>query len=246
MSDPVRRLSLAGRVSFSEYIDALRLDGTLPPPLDLLTDATKSAEAGFPATVEREPLGRKFETRLEFGRYLVDRLAPQNRVDLSFDIGLWAWLALYYFDQLCPSSDGRRKAEETPRYILPERFQYTRYYRHLVRGPWLTCAIHGEASRVLLIPIRRSEHPLASVGEIYAQVAGRQGVFRSKEVVAAVDRLYFDEGSGRPRSGAGGSEAGSPRRLSKVLKQFELTFDLESEEPNLITSILPQEFSRWR
>ncbi len=246
MSDLVRRLSLAGRKSFAEYIEALRSDGTLPPPFQLLTDATLSADAGFAATVEREPQGSKFASRLEFGSYLVDALAHRNRADLSFDVGLWAWLALYYFDQLCPASEGRRKPEETPRYLLPERFQYNRTYRHLVRAPWLAYAIHGETSRVLLIPIRRTEHPLRGVGEIFAQVAGRQGVFRSRQVVAAVDRLYFDHSSGRPRAGAGGSEAGSPRRLSTVLKQFELTFDLESDETDLITSVLPQEFSRWQ
>ena len=47
-------------------------------------------------------------------------------------------------------------------YVLPARYDFQSYYRHLVRTPWLSVSDHGDRAKVLLIPaIRRATAPLA-------------------------------------------------------------------------------------
>jgi hypothetical protein len=247
MSDQVRRLNDQGQASYHAYLTALRLDRRAIPPFELLTDPNASESTGFSSTVERTPGGKPFANRYEFGTYLVQRLSAANRREISLDRGLWNWLSLYYFDQLCPPDDtGLRSPLEEARYFLPELYRYNRYYRHLVRTPWLAASLHPETSKVILIPISQKGPPLAVRGEIAEQVESRQGVFRSSTVMSAIYRMYFNRSTGRPHSGTGGNEGGSPRRLGRVLKQFDLTFDLEWGDENLVVNLLPKEFAKWK
>jgi hypothetical protein len=185
---------------------------------------------------------------LEFGSYLNGLLSPLDRRVISRHHGLWTWLALYYFDQLCPrSGDGSRKVLADEAYVLPAKYDFRSYYRHLVRMPWLAVADHGDNARVLLVPAgRSSEAPLATRGEIIEQLASRQAVLGNARVIAAVNRLYFDQAANRPRRGAGGSKGGSPRRLALVLQQLDLTFDLAACDESRLLSLLPREFDRWK
>ena len=246
MSDIVRQFTDEGNRRFSAFVEEVRTNPTAKPPLELLTSPATSEPVAFRALIEREPGGKAFASRFEFGTYLVGALASAERTAISFNRSLWNWLTFYYFDQLCPvASDGTRSAGESARYFLTERYRHDRYYRHLVRSPWLAVAQHGDTSKVLLIPISQGAQPLVVVGELFSQFAARQGVFRSKSVMAAIYRMYFDPTTGRPRS-AGGSSGGSSRRLGKILKQFELTFDLETDDGNLVVDLLPKEFQRWK
>jgi len=247
MSDRLMQFSEEGNRQFSEYLALLRIDRDTPPPFHLLSDPTASQPVSFEAEIEQKPLGREFENRYEFGVYLADRLAGANRRDVSFAHLMWNWIALYYFDQLClPNADGLRTPGEEARYVLPSQYKHDRYYRHLVRPVWLSVVSHGEKSRVLLIPTSEGGAALSTVGEIFSQIAARQGVFRSRAVVSAVYEMYFDETTGRPKKRTGGSGGGSSRRLGRLLKQFELTFDLEFEAEDLVQGILPKEFSKWK
>lgn len=209
-------------------------------------DPKYSEDVDFSATVEFAPGGHLFENRHQFGVYLAERLATVDRTEISFDRGLWNWLAAFYFDQLSPKNgNGARLVREPAVYCLPSIYQHNRYYRHLVRTPWLAASLHPETSRVILIPVSGGGNPLSTTGEIFEQVASRQGIFRSEAIMKAIDRLYFDESRGRPRSGSAGGSGGSPRRLGQLLKQFELTFDLEGNQADVV-SLLPKEFNKWK
>jgi len=247
MSDRVRQLTSRGNEEFKTYLEALHASPNTPPPRQLLTDPATSEAVSFEAHIERAPLGRTFDNRAEFGHYLVDALKAADRTQISLNSSLWNWLALYYLDQLCPpDSTGTRRPEALARYYLPEKFRHNRYYRHLVRSPWLAVSLHPVTSRVILIPVSSKGSPLATVGEIFEQIASRQGVFRSTRIMAAVDALYFDPEKGRPRRGTAGSAGGSPRRLGHVLKQFELTYDLDWDNAGLVLGLLPREFDSWK
>lgn len=247
MSDTVRKFTEAGNAAFATYLHALQADPSLTPPWHLLTDDEYSEEVAFTATVEREPHGGPFAERFEFGTYLVDRLSGADRTKISFDHGLWNWLALYFFDQLCAANaTGERRVQAEVRYLLTSDYRHNRYYRHLVRSPWLAVLLHPVYSRVLLKPVSEPDHPLATPGEIFEQVASRQGVFRSPMMMAAIDALWFDPASGKPRPKVAGSGGGSPRRLGRLLKQFELTYDMEADVAGLVVGLLPREFARWK
>ena len=52
----------------------------------------------------------KFANRLAVAEYLDRTLTPVGLADAFNDVGLWAWLALRFFDQLCPvQGDGSRE-----------------------------------------------------------------------------------------------------------------------------------------
>jgi hypothetical protein len=247
MSNPLRQFTSAGNTAFASYIATLHESPATPIPDSLLWDESTSESAQFSAGVSRSPDRARFPDRLEFGEYLVSAIPESHRRAVVPNHRLWNWLALYFFDELCPAdSNGNRKPLEIGRYLFSETYRFDRAYRHLVWGPWMAYSLHGAGSRVLLLPISSRGEPLTTVGEIYSQVAARQGVFRSGAVVEMVDRLYFDEEEGRPRRGAGGDGGGSPRRLGKLFKQFERTFDLEWGDGRNLIGLLPKDYDRWR
>jgi hypothetical protein len=247
MMDMVRTLTPEGSRLYNDYLEAAYAGAIGTPPWDALTDSRTSKPIGRDVEVQCEPHGRPFKSRYEFGVYLYRVLSALSRSEISLQAGLWNWLSLYYLDQLAPASpNGARSVlKDRAAYILDDRFVWSRYYRHLVRGPWLAVALHPVRSRVLLHPLKAA-HPLGTRGEIYEQIASRQTLLRSPSVVAALDVLYYDERAGRARSGAGGSEAGSPRRFGALMNQFGLTYDLEWDDENLIPGLLPEEFERWK
>jgi hypothetical protein len=243
MADDVRRLLPSGAERFREFIAAARGGSAVSPPVELLHDPATSEPLGVGVRIEN----RKFSDRYEFGSYLLDALAVLERRQISRDAGLWTWLALYFVDQLCPPrSDGTREPLSDQAYVLPEKYNFRTYYRHLVRTPWLVCADHGEYARVLLIPASDpAESPLSVRGEIVEQLASRQAVLGSRTIIRAVHEMYFDPVRGRPRRGAAGQKGGSPRRLALVLQQLDLTFDLNACSESRVIELLPREFDRW-
>jgi hypothetical protein len=243
MAEEVRRLLPAGIERFKEYLADARSAAVQAPPTALLRDPATSE----PFEVRTQVETQKFAGRFEFGSYLAATLGGLDRRQISRDAGLWTWLALYFFDQLCPpDSDGTRKLLSDEAYVIPYRYDFQGYYRHLVRTPWLVYSDHGEFAKVLLVP--RSDpaaRPLSVRGEIVEQLASRQSVLGNPTIIKAAYKMYFDIKSGRPRRGSGGSGGGSPRRLAQILQQLDLTFDLNACNADRVLALLPREFARW-
>jgi len=244
MTDAVRRLKPAGIDVFRQFVQRAAAGESAPSPALLLTDPAYSEAAPFDATVDQQA----FATRYDLGVYLVGALGSAGVNTLSRDHGLWTWLALYWFDQLAPlRADGTRKLYRPETIILPEKPDYTRYYRHFIRTPWLAVQMHGDAARVLLMPPGQGkEPPLARRGELVEQLSSRQWIFGNRKIIRAAFDMYFDTGTNRVRRGAGGSGGGSPRRLATIVDQLELTWDLQDCSPAQVIALLPKEFDRWR
>lgn len=229
MADTLRHFTAAGLAEFSKWLRA-GATGQITP--DLLVDPDFSKSMG-----ETELLSRKeFDDRYDFGAHLVRILAPFNSREISFDRGLWAWLAAWYFEQLCPrNADGLRKLREENTY-LPSESRI--YYRHLVRTPWYLVSTHGEASRFLLVS------PLNQQSYLLDQLAARQFIIASPTLIAAAKRLYTNPQTGQPRPGAGAKGPGSPRRLALIANQLSLTFDIRAMPVEKFMGLLPTEFRR--
>jgi hypothetical protein len=217
------------------------------PPFDLLIDPTFSEPFEHNIEIERKPDGRPFANRFIFGSYFQEILSAVDQASISRRYNLWNWLALYYFDQLCPAlPDRTRKVQATELYLLSPRLPYRQSFRHLIRAPWQAVAQHGENARILLIHTDRGSAPLATRGHTFEQLASRQGIFGNPTLVAAACRLYFDHKANRPHWGAGTDRAGAVNRFALVVQQLELTYDLRACSVDQFIALLPKEFNEWK
>lgn len=158
-------------------------------------------------------------------------------------MGLWTWLSLFFFDQVCPAEGGgRRKPGELARHVLSQHAQ--KYYRHLLAGPNRLVQLHDVNARVFLYG------PLPEHGDFSEQLASRMQFVSNRALIEAVDKLYFDpaaNGAGRPKRGAlTRTRAGNLRRLVSVIQQLDLTYDLYAMNSQQILDLLPDEFAKWK
>lgn len=233
----VRVLNAEGLAKFSEYLAELRGAPSKAPPFDLLTDGRYSDPFDPAVTLEQ----RSFASAYEIGAYMIEVFESCEDRLISRNHGLWSWLALFYFDQLCkPDASGNRKPLEDAVYVLEERFSFRRYYRHGIRTPWMAVKEHGEHAKVLLLTSGKGTRT-----DINEQLGAYQHLFANKTIIASAYEMYFDPTQQKPRRGAGGKGGGSARRLASVARQLELTYDLQECTPSKFLALLPREFKTW-
>ena len=146
---------------------------------------------------------RDFSSRFELAQYLCNVL-PDAGPALDHNRGLWSWLGLFYFEQICPrQADGSRAIGEVYRYILSQ--DYRDYYRHLLAMPYVIYRLHGRFSRSILSP------PVHKHGDFAEQLASRQEIITNRGLIEAVDHLYFapDGAGGAPKRGATNRKKGT-------------------------------------
>lgn len=233
----VRVLNAEGLSKFAEYLAVLRANPAKAPPYDLLTDGRYSDPFERELSVE----AKSFQTAYEIGEYMIKVFAECEDRLISRNHGLWSWLALFYFDQLCkPEPSGNRKPLEDAVYVLEERFSFRRYYRHAIRTPWMAVKEHGEHAKVLLLTSGRGTRT-----DINEQLGAYQHLFANRTIIASAYAMYFDKDQQKPRRGAGGKGGGSARRLASIARQLELTYDLQECSPAKFLALLPREFNGW-
>lgn len=235
----IRRLTSAGWTVFEQVLDVVadqrRLDGS---PIGLAD----------PALSEPHQLGvqidesRVFASRFDCAEYLYSILGEGRVENAEQDLMLWGWLAAVYFDQLCPpDGNGIRKIGQRARYLPSTR--YTTRYRHLLAGPYRIYQSHADdPSRALAALAGRVDSP----GELAEQLSARVEVIATPSIVGAATLLYMNPETGSPRRGAGGAGRGSARRFGRIVRQYDLTWDLAGMTPESIVARLPQEFDRFR
>lgn len=232
----LRSLTEDGRRQFVEYLQRQKAGSGEAPPLSRLGSEPFSREfevpVGFDAT-------RGFPTRYQLGAYVNSILSSVDRTSVLRDHGIWDWLSLAWFEQLCPLHQGTRKVGETARYVVSS--DRTDYYRHLVRHAWDLYGLHGVYSRLFL------ECPPHKNNDFVEKLACRQDIITNKPLIEAADSLYWDRRRGRPKTGAtNANRPGNVRRFVRVVQQLGLTYDLHSMSAAQILSLLPREFQAWR
>jgi hypothetical protein len=215
------------------------------PPAGLLADDGMTEPFG---DYEIDP-ARNFDSRLEFGAYLNERLAGAdfNGLISPDSDGLWAWLAGVYFWQL--AGKGIRRVEHYM--VVRKGSAGSLAYRHGVRTPYELVHIHGEHARICL------RGPMHTFGELTEQLASRQAIAHNRGFFKTVTELYLTE-DGKLKRGASSKPKklkdrkpgdktglGSVRRLAIALQRLDLTYDTEEMESGQMKAVLPKEFGRY-
>jgi hypothetical protein len=237
MGDVVRVLNEEGIRRFQGYLGDLRQGVQVDPPWDILTDTWCSARLQRQVVIDK----LVFKRKLEAARYLEGVLGPFGSRAVDQHVGLWTWITLYYFDQLCPpAARGMRRPGADYRFILDLDFR--RYYRHLLVGPYTIFKIHKEKVPLLL------HAPLQLVTKFNEELGSRQGFITNRGVMEAANYLYFDPKKGKAKSGAAVTtrKPGTLIRFVDVIQQLDLTYDLHSMTGREVVSLLPPEFDEWR
>jgi hypothetical protein len=231
----LRKLNTRGVAAFRDYLRSIRAGSEFQSsPALLYVDEFSSA---IHPRIEIAP--RRFANKLDAAVYLSTALQPIESPALTSESGLWAWLALYYFDQLSPiGADGKRRPREDYHYITGTgRWVHE---RHLLAGPYRIYRMHGERARLLLHPAVHQH------GTFIYDLSFHRDLITNRGLIAAIDQLYWNPRSKRPKRGATTStRPGNLRRLIAVLQQLDLNYDLFGMRAAEILALLPDEFASW-
>jgi hypothetical protein len=224
---------------FHGFLSQLRENPSLPVPMEWLTDDTMTTVVPEVSRIDRPG----FATKREAADYLQNLLAPIDGKDLFRDVGLWSWLSFFYFDDVCPAKNGRRKPGASPRHIL-EPDVWTRRYRHLLASPLFVLKNLPNHNRLFL------EAPLAEFGDVAEQFLSRFFLMRIPGVAQASEMLYFDPATNRPKAGLcpkwQNAKAGDLRnRLPTRVEQLSRTYDIQVLTGDQLLTLLGKEFAGW-
>jgi hypothetical protein len=230
----LRRLNVRGIAKFREHLADIRAGETFQgSPALLYVD-----ECSIAVQPRIEIEQRKLKTKLDAAKYLMDTLEPLEGPGLAADVGLWSWLALYFFDQLAPiRAAGKRRPREDYHYIPSNRHPA----RHLLIGPYTTLKLHGDRARLLLHP------PVHQHGRFLFDFASRKDLITNRGLIELADLLYWNPRTRRPKRGASSeNQPGNLRRLIAVAQQLDFNYDLYGMSAREILALLPErEFAGW-
>ncbi len=233
----LRRLNPAGVEKFRAFLQQIREGAEFRPSPAILHVDDYSPRVAPSIPIEN----RRFETKFEAAEYLASLLTQLEGPSLSSDIGLWSWLALFYFDQLAPKDpSGQRRPREDYHYIPSVANSWYRD-RHLLAGPYKIYLQHRSQARLLLYP-HVYEH-----GAFVYDLGFRREFITNRGLIEAIDILYWDTKRNRPKRGTTtSSRPGNLRRLITVLQQLDFNYDLYGMTAAEILSLLPPEFDAWQ
>jgi len=234
----MRRFNEQGIAFFTEFLDSLTGDAPLPYPSVLLTDPDSTEEINPPIRIEQQTFGRRYAA----AEYLYGIFKDSGLTGIERDRGLWAWLSLLYFDELCPAdAAGRRRPGERARWILNTSGR--RYYRNLLAGPYFVFRQHADSPERALALLCG---PLHQMSDVYLEIADSPQLVSNAAVIEAATRLYYDFEKGKLRRGTARDKPGGARRMGEILSQFDCTWDLYSMNTEELIRLLPKEFDKFK
>lgn len=184
-----------------------------------------------------------FATKREMVEYLHPRLSQLPERGMLRNAGLWTWLGLYYFHDLCPvDAKGKRRVLNAYHYIHFANDGLW-HYRHLIGSSY---QIYDQANGYDELFLNG---PPSSLGKITEDVMRRLYLTRIGAIWEVMERLYYDPVRGRPKIGL--TNTANPRagdllnRLPRRIRQLERTYDLQSLNADQLLDLLGDEFRPW-
>lgn len=230
------RMTERGKVRFIEFLDSLKTDHPQKFPKELLSPSDFAEVIGGD-TVWLDALD--LDNSLSAAKGLHEIVSELELNSAERDWGFWSWCSAYLFDRLCKKTGGKYKPGEIPIWVA-EPHNWQRYYRHYLASIWQVYAAHLDKEDELVALLTGSVN---TPGELWGQIAATQTLITNKSIIDAVYHLYWDKVNLCRKRGAGGS---SPRRLTRVLKQFERTYDFFAMSGEQVVQLLPAEFNRFK
>ena len=233
----IRVMLPEGENKFKNYLQAIRVDPSTQRPN--LNDEPFS-NVFLPRVLIDET--KSFVTKRDIAEYLNDIFTKSDirREAVIGERGLWTWLSYIWFNQLTNNQKNILKRDEY--YICTDPSNYKRYYLHLVAAPYIIYTLHGLPISMLFL-----YNPPWQSNDFTERVASNQFIISHRNIVKAIYLLYFDAVEGRPKRGATSAHPrGNIRRFIKVIRQFELTYDVYSMTAEQIIDLLPDEFDSWK
>lgn len=234
----IRKLNNDGIEEFRKQLGQFRIGARKNLDTQFLTNDVTSSTFNLNIEVEF----KNFVSKEHISDYLAARLNLRENRHLYYDVGLWTWLSVFYFDLVCPEKSlGVRSVKAEARYILADAKNWVRYYRHLLAcSARLYCEL-GELAKPFLMS------PIHIWGDFHEQLTAYQSIATNSALIGTAKKLYWDENAKKLKRGAGSKGPGSPRRFSDIVGQFELTYDLNAMQSKDIVELFPQnEFSKWQ
>ena len=233
----LREFNQQGLERFGEALAEMRADPNRPPPTHLLEDEHLSAVMEPAVEIDRPG----FQSKRDAAEYLHGRLNALDDTRVLRNAGLWTWLTLFYFDDVCPEVNGRRRVLNDYYYIYEPEYGLHQY-RHLLSISYRILQISPEHSRLAL------DTPLSRLGSVTESIARQLRFLRVPCMFEVLDRLYFDRERGRakvgvvdPRPRAGDLK----NRLPLRIRQLEKTYDLHALDADQMIALLGREFRVW-
>lgn len=228
-----------GNREFVDFVSKFKVNRETPFPTQILYQPPFSV--AFAPEIEIED--KIFRTRFEFGAYLTSLFESVPRDTLIKNEGLWNWLALFFIEQLIPlNSKGKRDVGEIARYVYNPH--YTSYYLHLVAASWDIYNKFGEDSKLFLFS------PMNKTNKFIRELACRQNIISNKNLIKAVQMLYWKENEagheGIKKGSISKKKPGNLYRFIAVMNQFDTNFDLYAMKPDDFIRLLPAEFDIWK
>ncbi|GFM91114.1 hypothetical protein [Pseudomonas cichorii] len=181
-----------------------------------------------------------FNTKLSLAKAL-DKAIKTSGLDekaLENDQGFWSWMAIQFADRFVTT---KGSFGEDALWVY-EYGNWRKVYRHKMAPLWLVYRSHRENPQclqaVLSIPVNKT-------GEVFEQMMSRKWIVLSPGIMTLVTKLYFEEQKGILKKGSGGKGEGAARRLSTVLDQLRLTYDIEDLSWDALAEMLPNDFKRF-
>jgi hypothetical protein len=232
----LRRFTSEGMQVFREFLAESRREPKTQIPPGLLEHRTWTEVV----TPECQVAENRFETKGEVATYLRGVLGKLPPEELLKDTGLWTWLSLLYLDSICSFRDGHRVIKNDYYYVF-EAANMRHFYRHLLFVSWRVLLLAPSHNRLFL------KSRLNGLDRVTERVMSRLYLIRIPCFFEVLDRLYWDEAQGRPRSGITDSRNTKPgnlnHRLPIRIRQLEKTYDLMSLTATQLLELLGDEFA---
>lgn len=240
MEIKVRELNLKGINAFRSFLDDMRNDPLLDIPDDFLNNNVYSKVKNDDVYLNKN----EFDNKFDLAKYLYNNIVEDNLIkNIWFNVGLWSWLSILFFDIICPKKDGYRQVLSDYRYILEVSKVgggWSRFYRHLIASPVRLYAFHFENSRILL------SSDFHQSGDMIEQFASKRELAGNKTLIGVLNKLYLNTSTGKMKTGAQTrTKPGTHRRYKSFLNQIGMTYDIQSMKSDELIELLPDEYDPW-
>ena len=235
----VRSLNKRGIEEFTANLATLRakrfLERPEQPRFELLEDSRYSEPLQL-AEVEVEH--RHFANRREFATYINSRFQSAgitHDVDIA---GMWEWLALFYFVEICERDEyGRWDVKDDVKYVLTPSGK-GRPFRHLLREPYMTLRrfrdSNGRDADVIL------NQPLNELGDVVESICSRDRINSSVGAMRVANTLFYRRET--DHTDPVSRDSGGLRDFCKFLQNLPNEFNLAEISEHTILAMLPNAF----